>query len=39
VLVSPRCHRLQLTGEGGRNHGRGFRSQQWLGLLRIVGRA
>ncbi|MET0334701.1 MAG: sterol desaturase family protein [Rhizobacter sp.] len=30
--------RDQLPEEGGRNYGRGFWSQQWLGLRRLVGR-
>jgi sterol desaturase/sphingolipid hydroxylase (fatty acid hydroxylase superfamily) len=30
--------RDQLPGEGGRDYGRGFWAQQWLGLLRMVGR-
>jgi len=29
----------QLPQHGGRDYGRGFFSQQWLGLLRLVGRA
>jgi sterol desaturase/sphingolipid hydroxylase (fatty acid hydroxylase superfamily) len=31
--------RDQLPAEGGRNYGEGFWEQQWLGLLRLVGRA
>lgn len=31
--------RDQLPAEGARNYGGGFWSQQWLGLLRLVGRA
>ncbi len=31
--------RDQLPGEGGRDYGRGFWSQQWLGLKRLLGRA
>ena len=31
--------RDQLPGEGGRDYGRGFWAQQWLGLLRLAGRA
>ncbi|MCX8005996.1 MAG: sterol desaturase family protein [Burkholderiaceae bacterium] len=31
--------RDQLPEEGGRDYGRGFWAQQWLGLLRMVGRA
>jgi len=30
--------RDQLPGEGGRDYGRGFWAQQWLGLRRLVGR-
>jgi sterol desaturase/sphingolipid hydroxylase (fatty acid hydroxylase superfamily) len=30
--------RDQLPGEGGRDYGQGFWAQQWLGLLRMVGR-
>jgi len=31
--------RDQLPELGGRNYGQGFWAQQWLGLLRLVGRA
>lgn len=31
--------RDQLEAEGGRDYGRGFWSQQWLGIRRLVGRA
>jgi sterol desaturase/sphingolipid hydroxylase (fatty acid hydroxylase superfamily) len=31
--------RDQLPEEGGRDYGRGFWAQQWLGVLRLVGRA
>jgi sterol desaturase/sphingolipid hydroxylase (fatty acid hydroxylase superfamily) len=31
--------RDQLPGEGGRDYGRGFWAQQWLGLLRLAGKA
>jgi sterol desaturase/sphingolipid hydroxylase (fatty acid hydroxylase superfamily) len=31
--------RDQLPQEGGRDYGRGFWAQQWLGLMRLVGRA
>jgi sterol desaturase/sphingolipid hydroxylase (fatty acid hydroxylase superfamily) len=31
--------RDQLPGEGGRDYGRGFWVQQWLGLKRLIGRA
>jgi len=30
--------RDQLPAEGGRDYGRGFWAQQWLGLRRLVGR-
>jgi len=37
--VEPTGIRDQLPQEGGRDYGRGFWRQQWLGLRRLVGRA
>ena len=31
--------RDQLPQEGGRDYGRGFWMQQWLGLMRLAGRS
>jgi sterol desaturase/sphingolipid hydroxylase (fatty acid hydroxylase superfamily) len=43
AAIEPTGIRDQLAGgdgfAGGRDYGRGFWAQQWLGLLRIVGRA
>lgn len=37
--LQPTGVRDQLPSHGGRNYGRGFWSQQWLGLQRLMGRA
>jgi sterol desaturase/sphingolipid hydroxylase (fatty acid hydroxylase superfamily) len=37
--VGPTGIRDQLTQNGGRDYGRGFWAQQWLGMKRLVGRA
>ncbi len=39
ALLEPTGIRDQLAGEGSRDYGRGFWAQQWLGLLRLIGRA
>ena len=38
-LDHPTGIRDQLPEEGGRDYGRGFWAQQWLGLKRLMGRA
>lgn len=37
--MQPTGVRDQLPEEGGRNYGQGFWAQQWLGVLRLVGKA
>lgn len=39
LRFDPTGVRDQLPEEGGRDYGRGFWAQQWLGLLRLLGRA
>lgn len=39
AAVQPTGIRDQLPEHGGRDYGRGFWAQQWLGLLRVLGRA
>ncbi len=39
TLPAPTGTRDQLPEHGGRDYGRGFWRQQWLGVLRLVGRA